>query len=148
MLVGALALGVILASDVFHSGANVDSLLFGSLLLIGTRDLVLARPWPAPPRSPPTLVLGPRWLAGGFDAAAARALGLRSGLPDAVLLALVALGVVAALSAIGALLATALFVVPGGDRAAVDAAPARRGSSRRSRSSRSRASPGCGSRSS
>ncbi len=42
VLVGALALGVILASDVFHSGASVDSLLFGSLLLIGTRDLVLA----------------------------------------------------------------------------------------------------------
>ncbi len=42
VLVAALAGGVVLASDVFHSGANVDSLLFGSLLLIGTRDLVLA----------------------------------------------------------------------------------------------------------
>ena len=36
VLVGALALGVILASDVFHSGASVETLLFGSLLLIGT----------------------------------------------------------------------------------------------------------------
>src|SRR3954454_5027502 len=35
VLVGALALGVILAGDVFHSGANVEQLLFGSLLLIG-----------------------------------------------------------------------------------------------------------------
>src|SRR5438477_654699 len=34
VLAGALALGVILASDVFHSGANVESLLFGSLFLI------------------------------------------------------------------------------------------------------------------
>src|SRR5947199_4741670 len=35
VLVGALALGVILASDVFHSGADVETLLFGSLLVIG-----------------------------------------------------------------------------------------------------------------
>src|SRR5438876_4947342 len=42
VLVGALALGVILASDVFHSGTNVETLLFGSLLLIGPGDLVFA----------------------------------------------------------------------------------------------------------
>ena len=35
VLVAALAGGVVLASDVFHSGGNVDSLLFGSLLLTG-----------------------------------------------------------------------------------------------------------------
>src|SRR5207247_1185635 len=34
VLTGAIALGVILASDVFHSGSNIESLLFGSLLLI------------------------------------------------------------------------------------------------------------------
>src|SRR6478672_4325022 len=34
VLVGALALGVILASDVFHSGSNIETLLFGSLLAI------------------------------------------------------------------------------------------------------------------
>src|SRR6478736_3328811 len=59
-----------------------------------------------------TAALGPRWLAHGFDAAAARAQGLRSPLPDAVLLALVALAAVAALRIAGALLATALIVVP------------------------------------
>ena len=42
VLVGCLAAGVILASDVFHSGANVETLLFGSLLLIDGRDIVLA----------------------------------------------------------------------------------------------------------
>src|SRR5438067_1007724 len=57
-------------------------------------------------------VLGRRWVAVGFDAAAARAFGARSAVPDAVLLALIALGVVSSLAAIGALLATALFVVP------------------------------------
>src|SRR5882757_3885741 len=42
-LVGALALGVILASDVFHSQGNVERLLFGSLLVIsGTDQLVAA----------------------------------------------------------------------------------------------------------
>src|SRR5215212_8087106 len=33
-LAAALAAGVVLASDVFHSGARVDNLLFGSLLAI------------------------------------------------------------------------------------------------------------------
>jgi zinc/manganese transport system substrate-binding protein len=111
VLVGALALGVILASDVFHSGASVDSLLFGSLLLIGTRDLVLAAASSAAVLAA-SLLLGRRWLAIGFDAGSARALGIRSAVPDAVLLVLIAAGVVAALPAIGALLVTALFVVP------------------------------------
>lgn len=42
VLVACLAAGVILASDVFSSGANIDTLLFGSLLAIGTGDLLLA----------------------------------------------------------------------------------------------------------
>ena len=42
VLVGALAGGVILASDVFHSGSNIETLLFGSLLLIGHRELLFA----------------------------------------------------------------------------------------------------------
>ena len=111
VLVGALALGVILASDVFHSGANVETLLFGSLLLIGHGDLVLAALASALALAA-GWVLGRRWLALGFDAESARALGVRSPIVDAVLLGLIALGVVASLSAVGALLATALFVVP------------------------------------
>jgi ABC-type Zn uptake system ZnuABC Zn-binding protein ZnuA/ABC-type Mn2+/Zn2+ transport system permease subunit len=111
VLVGALALGVILASDVFASPAGVDQLLFGSLLLTGTDDLALAAGASAAALLA-TLALGPRWLAHGFDPVAARAQGLRSALPDAVLLALVALAAVAALRIAGALLATALLVVP------------------------------------
>ncbi len=111
VLVAALAGGVVLASDVFHSAGNVDSLLFGSLLLTDTRDLVLAGAASAA-AVVATVILGPRWLAQGFDPGAARAMGLRSQLPDAVLLVLVAFAVVASLTAIGALLATALFVVP------------------------------------
>jgi zinc/manganese transport system substrate-binding protein len=111
VLVGALALGVILASDVFHSGANVETLLFGSLLLIDRGDIVFAAAASAAVLAG-SLLLGRRWLATGFDPETAPALGLRSPLPDAVLLGLTALSVVSALAAIGALLATALFVVP------------------------------------
>jgi ABC-type Zn uptake system ZnuABC Zn-binding protein ZnuA/ABC-type Mn2+/Zn2+ transport system permease subunit len=111
VLVAALAAGVILASDVYHSGSQVDSLLFGSLFVLDTTDqlvaagtavLVVAASW----------ALGPRWLATGFDAAGARAIGVRSTWTDLVLLGLVALAAVATLAAVGALLAGALLVVP------------------------------------
>ncbi len=111
VLVAALAAGVILASDVFHSGSHVETLLFGSLLLIDSSDI-----WFAALTSgivvAAALILEQRWLVAGFDPSAARSLGVRSALPDAVLLGLVALVAVAALSAVGALLATALLVVP------------------------------------
>jgi ABC-type Zn uptake system ZnuABC Zn-binding protein ZnuA/ABC-type Mn2+/Zn2+ transport system permease subunit len=110
-LAGMLALGVILASDVFRSGSGVETLLFGSLLLVEPRDLVLAGAAGAAALAA-TLVLGRAWLARGFDPAAARALGRRGQLFDALLLALAALVVVVALSALGALLVAALVVVP------------------------------------
>ena len=111
VLTGALALGVILASDVFHSASSVEALLFGSLLAIGRGDqavaagtslLVVALALP----------LARPWLATGFEPEDARALGVRSRVPELVLLGLVALSVVAALAATGALLVAALFVVP------------------------------------
>jgi len=111
VLVGALALGIALASDVFHTAAAVDSLLFGSLLAIGPGDVRLAAAT-ALLALLATRLLGARWLASGFDPGAARALGVRSPLPDALLLALVALGAVATLTAVGALLVSALLVVP------------------------------------
>jgi ABC-type Mn2+/Zn2+ transport system permease subunit len=106
-LVGALALGVVLASDVFGSGAEVDTLLFGSLLSIAGRDLVIAAIGSAAVLIA-SLVLGPRWLATGFDPATAP----RSRAADLVLLALAGFISIAALAAVGALLATALLVVP------------------------------------
>src|SRR3954462_11924899 len=111
LLVAALALGVILASDVYHSGARVDRLLFGSVPAV-------ARGPPAAPAGGPAaaafarLLLGPAWLASGFDREGARTLGAPVGTADALLLALVAAAVVAALPAVGALLPTALFIVP------------------------------------
>jgi ABC-type Mn2+/Zn2+ transport system permease subunit len=111
VLVAALAAGVILASDVFHSGSQVESLLFGSLLVVDTSDQVLAAVT-AVLAIAATWVLGPRWLTTGFDAGAARAIGVRSTWTDLLLLALVALAAVSALAAVGALLATALLVIP------------------------------------
>ncbi len=110
-LVGALALGVILASDVFHSGSNIETLLFGSLLVLEPRDLIFAGALSAMVLAA-NLLLGRSWLATGFDPESARALGVPALLPDLVLLGLVALGAVSVLSAAGALLAAALLVVP------------------------------------
>jgi zinc/manganese transport system substrate-binding protein len=111
LLVGALAVGVILASNVFPSAVNVNSLLFGSLLLIEARDL-----WIAGVASAvvviASLLLGSRWLATGFDRSSARALGVRTAPADAVLLLLVALMAIAALTAVGSLLAASLMVIP------------------------------------
>jgi ABC-type Mn2+/Zn2+ transport system permease subunit len=111
LLVAALALGVILASDVFESGARVDRLLFGTLLGLDTGDLVAAAV-AAVLGVGATLTLGPAWLASGFDREGTRTLGARIDLADALLLALVAIAVVTALPAVGALLTTALFIVP------------------------------------
>jgi ABC-type Mn2+/Zn2+ transport system permease subunit len=111
LLVAALAVGVILASDVFHSGARVDRLLFGTLLGLDGGDLTAAAVAGAL-AALATLLLGPAWLAAGFDREGARTLGAPIGTADALLLGLVAVAVVTALPAVGALLTTALFIVP------------------------------------
>ena len=104
LLAGALALGSLLVSDVYDAGAEVDTLLLGSLFGVGDADLV---------RAAVVLVLvaaalavqGRGWLLLAFDAENARALGVRRGPHDLVLLALLALTVVAAVDAVGVLLA-------------------------------------------
>jgi len=111
VLVGCLAAGVILASDVFHSGSAIESLLFGSLLLIDGQDVALAA-ISAAASLVAMLLLGPRWLAAGFDPLVARSMGAGAWYLEIALLGLIALAATAALSAVGALLVTALFVVP------------------------------------
>jgi ABC-type Mn2+/Zn2+ transport system permease subunit len=111
LLVAALAGGIVLASDVYHSSAAVENQLFGSLLLIGPSDIRLAAGASAAIVLAAAL-LGGRWVATGFDADAARASGVRSPVPELVLLGLIAFASVAALDAVGALLASALLVVP------------------------------------
>ncbi len=111
VLVGCLAAGVILASDVFGSGSNIETLLFGSLLLVDGGDLVLAGAVAAATLLASALI-GQHWLQAGFDPTLAGSGGPSSRLFDAALIALVALATVAALTVVGALLVTALFVVP------------------------------------
>jgi manganese/iron transport system permease protein len=111
LMVAALAGGVLLASDVFHSGAVVDRLLFGTLLGLGHGDLVFSA-IAAALAVAATATLGRAWTAVGFDPDSAGALGLPAARADLLLLGLVALAVAAAIPAVGALLVTSVFVVP------------------------------------
>jgi ABC-type Mn2+/Zn2+ transport system permease subunit len=111
LLVAALAAGVVLASDVFESGAAVDRLLFGTLLGLGTEDLALSAA-AAGLAAAGTLALGRTWAAVAFDPDGAGALGVPAGLADFLLLALVAVAAVAAIPAVGALLVAAVYVLP------------------------------------
>lgn len=111
VLVGALALGVVLASDVYETGASVDRLLFGSLIGLSDRDLWLT----AGVAAGVVLlegVLRRSWLAQGFDPVSARALGVRPVVSEALLLLAVAAAAVVSLDAVGALLVTAVLVIP------------------------------------
>ena len=109
VLVGCLAAGVILASDVYHSGSNVEQLLFGSLLLVDGADIRLAIVATAAILIG-NVLFGNRWLATGFDEVGGPTSG--DSWLDVVLLGLIALATTAALSVIGALLVAALFVAP------------------------------------
>src|ERR687895_2162647 len=111
LLVGALAAGVVLASDVFESGTEVDTLLFGSLIGLSERDVLLTALVAV---GAVVLDAGLRrhWLGTGFERGSARALGLRPVLADRLLLAGVAAAAVVALDAVGALLVAVVLVVP------------------------------------
>ncbi len=111
VLVGALAGGVILASDVFASRASVDSLLFGSLLLVAPGDLLLAAVT-AVGVTVVALFAARAWLATGFDPERSGSGGRRSRVPDLLLYGAVALAAIATLAAVGALLTAALLIVP------------------------------------
>ncbi len=111
LLTAALALGALLASDLYRSGAGVDRLLFGTMLGLGDGDLALAAAVAAGAVLA-TAALARTWLATGFDPAGAPALGVRAARGDWLLLALLAATVVAVLPAVGALLVSTLLVVP------------------------------------
>jgi manganese/iron transport system permease protein len=111
LLVAALAVGVVLASDVYHSGAGVDRLLFGSLIALTPLDLVLTAVAAAAVVGA-DWALRRAWLATGFDPDGAHAAGVNTALADSVLLVAVAVAVVVALDAVGALLVTVVLTVP------------------------------------
>ena len=111
VLVAALGVGVLLASEVFTASGSVEGLLFGSLLLVDGADVALAA-GASGVAVVLAVLLEPRWLVTGFDRASARALGVRSAPGDVALLGVIALLAVSALATLGALLVTALLVVP------------------------------------
>ncbi|MBK5220150.1 MAG: zinc ABC transporter substrate-binding protein [Thermoleophilia bacterium] len=111
VLVGCLAAGVILASDVFGSGANVETLLFGSLLLVDDADIRLAA-IAAVATLLVSALAGQRWLAQGFDPEGGPVSRRQTLALDAALLGLIALATTATLSVVGTLLVASLFVVP------------------------------------
>jgi manganese/iron transport system permease protein len=111
LLVAALATGTILAGDLFESGAAVDRLLFGTLFGLGGGDLLLSGAAAALALAA-TLALGRAWTAVAFDPEGAPALGLPAERADLLLMGLVAAAAVAAIPAVGALLATSVLVLP------------------------------------
>jgi manganese/iron transport system permease protein len=111
LLVAALAGGVILAGDVFESGGAVDRLLFGTLLGLDSVDLALSAVV-ALLAALATFALGRTWSAVTFDPDGAAALGVPAKRADLILLVIVAVAAVAAIPAVGALLVTAVYVLP------------------------------------
>ncbi|WP_037497260.1 metal ABC transporter permease [Solirubrobacter soli] len=111
LLVAALAIGVVLASDVYESGAGVDRLLFGSLIALRPVDVWLTALAVVGALACDAALRRP-WLASGFDPDGARASGVRTAFGDRALLLAVAVAVVVALDAVGALLVTVVLTVP------------------------------------
>jgi len=103
-LTGAMAVGALLASNVSHPGAGVDSALFGSLLTSTTADLLTAA-GAACLAVGAVRLGGPRWLSEGM-------LGRSWPFWNTALLGVVAIAVIAQLAAVGALLASTLLVLP------------------------------------
>jgi ABC-type Mn2+/Zn2+ transport system permease subunit len=110
-LVAALAIGIVLASDVFDSGAEVDRLLFGSLLAIGSEELAFTA-GALVASLLVSIVCRRAWIASGFDPQVTPSLGLRGRAADLALAATIAVAVIAAISAVGALLVSAILVIP------------------------------------
>ena len=111
VLGGAFALGVLVVSATPGSSRDLSAFLVGSVLTVTPADIVT------------TLLVGVAVLAvlggfhkelvlGAFDRRGAAALGYRTALLDAVVLACVTVTMVAAIPSVGTLLAVALLTVP------------------------------------
>ena len=111
LLVAALALGALLASDVYESGAGVDRLLFGTLIGLSDTDLLLTA-LAAVAALAAGAALRRAWLARAFEPDGVRALGVPVAWPERILLGAVAAAVIVALAAVGALLVSVVLVVP------------------------------------
>jgi ABC-type Mn2+/Zn2+ transport system permease subunit len=111
LLATALASGSVLTSNVFHSSASVDGLLFGSLLGIGDADIARALAL-AFACLALALIGGRGLLATSYAPATAASLGYRRGVYDALLLLVLGAAVVSCSAAIGGFVVSGLLVVP------------------------------------
>jgi ABC-type Mn2+/Zn2+ transport system permease subunit len=111
LLATALAAGAVLVSDVYHSAASVDGLLFGSLLGIAPADVHRAIALDVACVAI-LLAAGRGLLATSFAPATAGSLGFRRWRYDAVLLLLLGASVVTCSAAIGGFVVSGLLVVP------------------------------------
>jgi manganese/iron transport system permease protein len=89
----------------------VDRLLFGTLLGLGPADLAISGAV-AVVAIAAAILLGRAWSAIGFDPDGSASMGLPANRADLLLLALVGVAAVAAIPAVGALLVTAIYVLP------------------------------------
>ena len=103
-------LGVLLALSP-QSPPGVQGLLFGDILAIAPRDLLVAAVLAAGVLVALRL-LHTRLLAVGFDRLSARSLGARPGVADAAVLILLAAAVLVAVQALGNLLVVAVLIAP------------------------------------
>lgn len=110
VVVTLLGLGALLALSP-DSPPGLQQILFGDVLGTTDVDLAAAAGLVAVVAAG-LLALHGRLLAGGFDRAAARALGARPGSTEAVLLVLLGLAIVVAVQGLGNLLVVAVFVGP------------------------------------
>ncbi|MEM9430076.1 MAG: metal ABC transporter permease [Pseudomonadota bacterium] len=108
---GMFALGIVLYSQI-RTEVHLDDILFGDMLGIFPRDLIEA----AAISAVVSIVILAKWrdlLLFVFDPAQARTAGLPVGALHYGFLALLSLAVVAALKAVGIILAIALLIAPG-----------------------------------
>jgi manganese/iron transport system permease protein len=108
---GMFGLGLVLYVKI-QSDVHLDHILFGDMLGVGTADIIEAGAIAALV----TAILVVKWrdfLLHAFDPAQAKAVGLRVGLLHYGLLAILSLTIVAALKAVGIILAIAMLIAPG-----------------------------------
>ncbi len=108
---GMFGLGIVLYTQV-RTDVHLDHILFGDMLGIGPRDLIEAGIIAAIV----AVVLLAKWrdfLLHAFDPVQARALGLNTRALHYGMLVLISLTIVAALKAVGIILAIALLIAPG-----------------------------------
>ena len=111
VLATATATGSVLVSDVFHSSASVDRLLFGTLLGTSDADVVRALVL-ALVTAVATLLLRRSLVATSYAPAAAQALGFSRARAQIALFALLGAAVVSSAAAIGGFVVAGLLVVP------------------------------------